>query len=191
MTPADEARFLALYQQGATYRAIAQALGCALGTVAAWADALAADGKLTKRPHGGRQAGRRALTRPEDPPAPAPARAPAPASVPTREAPAITMVAVPELRELISRFSTLEARVAALEDGTRAGTRTLPAPASHPHPRTPGNVEQWTVRLSKTLIERIKAEAVAAEKPPSHVLEELAWRALNDRQYLPETEGPS
>jgi hypothetical protein len=81
------------------------------------------------------------------------------------------MVAVPELREIISRFSTLEARVAALENGTRKPTRDPPAP-----PRV--EIEQWTVRLSKALIERLKAEA-AADKPPSHLLGELGLAAAN------------
>jgi hypothetical protein len=86
------------------------------------------------------------------------------------------MVAVPELLELIARFSGLEARVATLEEGTREGTRPTPAPASPPRVE----IEQWTVRLSKALIDRIKAEAAAADKPPSHVLEALAWKALNE-----------
>jgi hypothetical protein len=34
MTPADEAHFIQLWQQGASYRDLAQALGCPLGTVA-------------------------------------------------------------------------------------------------------------------------------------------------------------
>jgi DNA-directed RNA polymerase specialized sigma24 family protein len=34
MTPADEAHFIALWQQGASYKVIAAALGCPLGTVA-------------------------------------------------------------------------------------------------------------------------------------------------------------
>jgi hypothetical protein len=90
-------------------------------------------------------------------------------------------MAVPEVRELIHTVKDLVARVAALEVGTRDSTRTTPAPASPPAgTRTPGSIEQWTVRLSKALIERIKAEAAAVDKPPSHLLEELAWQALND-----------
>jgi hypothetical protein len=43
------------------------------------------------------------------------------------------------------------------------------------------DIQPWTVRLSKALIERIKAEAVATQKPPSHILEELAWKAPNEQ----------
>jgi DNA-binding transcriptional MocR family regulator len=56
------------------------------------------------------------------------------------------------------------------------------APAQAPAPAPARvHIEQWTVRLSTALIERIKAEAVAAQKPPSPILEELAWKALNDQ----------
>jgi hypothetical protein len=50
MTPADEAQFIALWQQGASYRAIAQALRCPLGTVASRSAALAAKGSPSERP---------------------------------------------------------------------------------------------------------------------------------------------
>jgi DNA-directed RNA polymerase specialized sigma24 family protein len=50
MTPTEEARFIQLWQQGASYRAIAQALGCPLGTVASRAAALAAKDSPSERP---------------------------------------------------------------------------------------------------------------------------------------------
>jgi hypothetical protein len=177
MTAAEEAQFIALWEQGASYRELAAALRCPLGTVASPSAALAAQGKVQPRQRGGAKA------RQGDPPAPAraPATAPADSSLPTREAPAITMVAVPELRELIHRFSGLEARVATLEAGTHRDPRDPPAPAPAPAPARV-DIEQWTVRLSKAVIERIKAEAATAEKPPSHLLEELVWQALNDRR---------
>jgi DNA-directed RNA polymerase specialized sigma24 family protein len=49
MTPDEEARFIQLWQEGASYKAIAQAMGCALGTVASRSAALAAQGKITPR----------------------------------------------------------------------------------------------------------------------------------------------
>ena len=50
MTPADEATFIELWQQGASYRAIAQALGCPLGTVASRSAALVAQGENSAAP---------------------------------------------------------------------------------------------------------------------------------------------
>jgi DNA-binding transcriptional MocR family regulator len=53
MTPADEARFIQLWQQGASYAAIAQALGCPQGAVSSRAAALPREGKIQARPRGG------------------------------------------------------------------------------------------------------------------------------------------
>jgi DNA-directed RNA polymerase specialized sigma24 family protein len=46
MTPAEERQFIRLWQAEASYREIAQALGCALGTVGSRAAALVAQGKI-------------------------------------------------------------------------------------------------------------------------------------------------
>jgi DNA-directed RNA polymerase specialized sigma24 family protein len=43
MTPSDEATFITLWQQGVSYRELAVALHCALGTVGSRAAALAAE----------------------------------------------------------------------------------------------------------------------------------------------------
>jgi len=181
MTPADEATFIALWTEGLEIAVIAQRLGIPKGTDSSRATALRKRGvALAKRPQGGAYPSQRAKARQEGPPAPAQAHAtpPADSSLPTRWAPAITMVAVPELRELIHRFGGLEARVAALEDGTREATRTTPAPATHPR----ADIKQWTVRLSQALIEAVKAQATTEGKEPSHLVEELLWTALTDRR---------
>jgi hypothetical protein len=47
MTAAEEAQFIQLWNQGASYKAIAAALGGPLGTVASRSAALAAQGKIT------------------------------------------------------------------------------------------------------------------------------------------------
>jgi hypothetical protein len=136
MTPADEATFCALWQQGLSQDAIAQRLGIPIGTVKSRAHTLAHTGKLTPRPRGGAYPRQKALARQEDPPAPAraPAPPPADAALPTRDPPAITFLAVPEVRELIHTVTDLVARVAALEAGTRDGTRTREPTRWHPHP---------------------------------------------------------
>jgi DNA-binding transcriptional MocR family regulator len=56
MTHADEATFIALWQQGANYRELAAALRCPIGTVASRSAALAAQGKIQPRPRGGAKA---------------------------------------------------------------------------------------------------------------------------------------
>jgi DNA-binding transcriptional MocR family regulator len=70
MTPAEEARFIALWTQEASYREIAQALGCALGTVGTLAAALVAQGKIQARPRGGAYPRQKALARRDDTPHP-------------------------------------------------------------------------------------------------------------------------
>jgi len=50
MTPADEARFIQLWQAGASYQAIAQAMRCPLGTVASRSAALVARSSPSERP---------------------------------------------------------------------------------------------------------------------------------------------
>jgi hypothetical protein len=59
MTPTEEAKFITLWQQGASYWELAAALGCPLGTVASRAAALVAQGKIQPRPRGGAYAKQR------------------------------------------------------------------------------------------------------------------------------------
>jgi Homeodomain-like domain len=123
MTPAEEAEFIQLWQQGASYREIAQALGCPLGTVGSRAAALAAQQKVQPRPRGGAWPTQRAKARPEDPPA-----TPAPPAAERKD------------------------------------------------------IQQWTVRLSKALIEHVKAVAYERRIPPSQLLEDWLWQqAHHDR----------
>jgi hypothetical protein len=177
MTPAEERRFIRLWTQEASYRAIAQALGCALGTVASRAAALMAQGKIQPRPRDGAYPRRQALARPGDPPVPQVAPA-------TPVPPAMTFVAVPEIQEILSIVKELQTRVASLEQ-TRVPPALPAPPASHATPAPPTaerkEIQQWTVRLSKALIEHLKAVAYERRQPPSQLLEELVWQALNDR----------
>jgi hypothetical protein len=69
MTPAEEAEFIQLWQQGASYKVIAATLRYPLGTVASRSAALVAQGKIQPRPRGGAYLSRRVKAREEDPPA--------------------------------------------------------------------------------------------------------------------------
>jgi DNA-binding transcriptional MocR family regulator len=68
MTLAEEQTFIALWQQGASYRELAAALGCPLGTVASRSAALAAQGKIQSRQRGGAYPSRRVKARQEGSP---------------------------------------------------------------------------------------------------------------------------
>jgi hypothetical protein len=62
-------------------------------------------------------------------------------------------------------------------------TRAEETPAGAPAPtHTPGTIKQWTVRLSQALIEAVKARATVEAKEPSHLVEEVLWKALTDRR---------
>jgi DNA-binding transcriptional MocR family regulator len=53
MTPADEATFITLWQQGASQQELAQRLGVPIETIKSRASALARQGKIQARPKGG------------------------------------------------------------------------------------------------------------------------------------------
>jgi DNA-directed RNA polymerase specialized sigma24 family protein len=53
VTPADEATFIALWQQGASQQELAAHLGVPVGTIKSRASALARQGKIQARPKGG------------------------------------------------------------------------------------------------------------------------------------------
>jgi hypothetical protein len=131
MTPADEARFIALWQAGTETAEISRQLGIPRGTVASRAHTLAKQGKIQPRPKGGSYPRQKAQGRQEEPPAPpAPQVAPA-----TPTAPAMTFVAVPEIQELLSLVKDLHARVGALEQAWVPPA--LPAPRYPPRPPRP------------------------------------------------------
>jgi hypothetical protein len=60
----------------------------------------------------------------------------------------------------------------------------IPAsPATHAPPAPERKeIQQWTVRLSKALIDHLKAVAYERGIHPRQLLEELAWQALTDRR---------
>ena len=191
MTPTEEARFIQLWSEGASYAALAEAFGCPVGTVGSRAYALVRQGKIAARPKGGHYPMQQRRRRQEETPAPqVPPASPATPTTPMATAPpmapappALTFVAVPEIQEMLILLQDLHARVIALEQ-----TRVPPAlPAPPATPATPASptderkdIQQWTVRLSKALIEHLKAVAYERRIPPSQLVEELVWKSLMD-----------
>ena len=70
MTPAEEARFITLWNTGTETAAIAQALGIPQGTVSSRAAALRRQGKIQARPMGGNYPNERAQARQQSSPRP-------------------------------------------------------------------------------------------------------------------------
>jgi DNA-binding transcriptional MocR family regulator len=151
-----EAEFIALWNQGLEITEIAQRLGIPRGTVQSRAHRLQQRGLIQPRPKGGAYPRQKALARLDgSPTTPTPPTTPAP--------PAMTFVAVPDIQELLSLVKDLHTRVGALEQ-TRVPPALLASPAPPVTPATPAppaterkDIQQWTVRLSKALIENLKA----------------------------------
>jgi DNA-binding transcriptional MocR family regulator len=74
-------------------------------------------------------------------------------------------------------------KVLARQDGSPA-TPVTPAPPA-PRAAERKDIQQWTVRLSKALIEHLKAVGYERRNPPSQLVEELLWKALTDQLPSP------
>ena len=182
-----ESDFIALWQQGLEIAEIAQRFGMPYGTIQSRAHRLQREGKIQPRGRGGAYPRQRALARQAETPAP-----PVSSTVPAVHAPpAMTFVAVPEIQEMLGILRDLQTRVGALEQ-----TRVTPAlpvpPATHTTPAAPvppalpaperKEIQQWTIRLSKALIEHLKAVAYERRMHPSELVEDWLWQqAHTDR----------
>jgi hypothetical protein len=163
--------------------AIAEAQRIRLGTAKSRAHTLQKEGKITPHLRGRRILARQGGSPVPAPPAPrvppVPPAPPAPQVAPAPPAsPAMTFVAVPEVQEILSVLKDLQARVVSLEQA-----RVSPAPPAVPAPPAPARqeIQQWTVRLSKALIEHIKAVAYERRLNPSELVEQ--W--LREKQPSP------
>ena len=115
----DEATFIELWNEGVDTADMAQRPGIPRSTVASRAHTLVRQGKIAPRPRGNypRQ---KALARQDGSPTPA-----TPAALMTPVPPAVPFVAVPEIQEIFSIVTDLQAQVGSLEQ-TRVPP-TLPA----------------------------------------------------------------
>jgi hypothetical protein len=97
----------------------------------------------------------------------------------------MTFVAVPELQETLELLRNLNTRVEGLEQA-----RVAPAPPAEPAttaiPAPPAaerkEIQQWTVRLSKALIDHIKAVTYERRLNPSEVVEVWLWEKAHEGQ---------
>jgi hypothetical protein len=90
--------------------------------------------------------------------------------------PAVAFVAVPEIQEMLSLMKNLQAWVISLEQ-----TRVPPALPAPPAAERK-DIQQWTVRLSKALIDHLKAVVYERRIPPSQLREDWLWQqAHHDR----------
>jgi hypothetical protein len=193
MTPAEEATFIRLWQQGASYHNIAQALGCPLGTVASRAAALVAQGKIQPRPRGGRRA--QALQGTVHDPVQSRAvqahdtgaqtvhsgavHAPLHGAVQVQNSaePPIPAALAEELGRL---WAAIDALRQDMHRPVHETVHSLPEPLFD----DPGDnaTERWNLYLKRGLRVRIEALAQARGIAPSRVVQEILWQALSDRR---------
>jgi DNA-binding transcriptional MocR family regulator len=175
MTPAEEARFIARYQAGATYRELAAAFGCALSTVADWVTALVAAGKIAKRPHGGSHGRPCAQARPGEPPAPVQR------PVQNFDTGALqTFDTGP-----VQRLDRLEDEVQGLRQLAQAVLDRLDHPlvqtpvqitALPPYPK--GKAVRWNLWILDAIRDELAALATERGVSPSQLVQELLWKEL-------------
>jgi hypothetical protein len=190
MTPADEATFIALWQQGASYRELAAAMGCPLGTVASRSAALVAQGKIQPRPRGGAYASRRAKVRDGDPPAPVQR------PVQTIDTGAVHSVDTGAVQTFdtgpAQRLNALEQEVQGLRQLMHAVMDRLDHPpvqtpvqitALTPYPK--GKAVRWNLWMLDVIRDELTTRAAERGCSPSQLVQELLWRALSRG-----TEGP-
>jgi hypothetical protein len=187
MTPADEARFVQLWQQGASYRELAAALGCPLGTVASRSAALVAQGKIQPRPRGGDYPSRRAKARPGDPPPPVQR------PVQTTDTGAVHSVDTGAVQRFdtgpVQRLNALEQEV----QGLRLLMQSVVDRLDHPPVQTPvqitalppypqGKAVRWNLWILDAIRDDLAALAAERGVSPSQLVQELLWTALTDRR---------
>jgi hypothetical protein len=179
MTPTEEATFIQLWQEGASYRDIAQTLSCPLGTVASRSAALAAQGKIQPRPRGGATRHTKAL--PETvhdgaEPGAVHGGMHGAVQVQNRAEPPLPATLAAELSRLWAAIDALRQDMHRTVQNT---VQSLPEPLFEDP--MDNATERWNLYLKRGLRVRIEALAQARGIAPSRVVQELLWTALTDR----------
>jgi hypothetical protein len=179
MTAADEATFIALWQQGASYQELAQALGVPLGTVGSRSAALAAQGKIQPRPRGGAYASRRAQARGDDPPTSA--QRPVQKSD-TGAVSSVDTGAVQRLDRLEDEVQGLRLLMQSVIDRLDHPPVQTPVQITALPPYPPGKAVRWNLWLLDAI--RDEVAKIAAERgiSPSQLVQELLWQALQEHR---------
>jgi hypothetical protein len=185
MTPAEEARFIALWTAGTETAAIAQALGIPRGTVGSRAYALVRQGKIQPRPKGGNYPRSKAQGREHSPRAvqssaeQSGAASPPMALVPS---PAVASAAIIDLlRQTLARLDTVEQDLKAIREDhhpasavqSSAGQSSADLSSLSPEE---ARAERWNLWLPRGLRQRIEAVAKARGHAPSKVVQEALWQ---------------
>jgi DNA-binding Lrp family transcriptional regulator len=189
MTTADEAQFIALWNQGLEIAAIAQRLGIPKGTVQSRAHRLQQRGLIQPRPKGGAYPRRKALARQDSTgvstDTPGVSAQVSPDTPPMQYLPPGQGEMLPLLHDILQELRHLTGGLAARVSSDTSGVhRDTPRVSAGVSARTPlpaerGKSVRWNLHLSEGLRERIKALAAARGLQDSQMVEELLWLALS------------
>jgi hypothetical protein len=185
MTPADEAHFIALWQQGLETAAIAERLGIPRGTVSSRAAALVRQGKIQPRARGGAYPRQQALARQGSSPTVHTTVHDSAVQPPMHGAVSVQNSAEPPIPAPVAvEFARLWAAIDALRQDmhptVQNTVQSLPEPLfDNPADNT---TERWNLYLKRGLRVRLEAVAKARGVAPSRVVQEILWQALTDRR---------
>jgi hypothetical protein len=206
MTPAEEAEFIQLWNQGASYKAIAAALRCPLGTVASRSAALVAQGKIQLRPRGGAYPSQRVKARqplalsdttetgPVHTPVHHPVQISAPPSGTVHTSVHTSPDHSPPSPDLSGVLNALVERLSAIEETLKHGGMYKSAPVQEYAPvqtyALPGvepprlsaadrKSERWNIYMPRWIRQRIEQAAAVEGLSPSQFLQRLCgpWAA--------------
>jgi transposase len=181
MTPDDEARFITLWQQGLSHDAMAQQLGCPVGTIKSRAHTLQKQGKLQPRQRGGTAPQRTASAPQKQAPVQRPAQ--------TFDTGAVSSVDTDAVQAFdtgaVQRLDRLEGEVQGLMQIVRSLVERLDAPAVQTPvqmttlpPLPKGKAVRWNIWIHEAVREEITAQAQARDMAASQLVQEILWRYL-------------
>jgi Homeodomain-like domain len=186
MNAEEQARFIQLWQEGASVAAIAQALGCPEGTVKSRAHTLAHQGKIQARPRGGAYPHQKAQGRVHSP-------SPVQRSVQTTDTGAVHSADIGAVQPFdtgpVQRLNQLEVEV----QGLRSLIQSVLDRLDHPPVQTPvqitalppypkGKAVRWNLWILDAIRDDLAALATERGVSPSQLVQELLWKALSDRR---------
>lgn len=209
MTPAEEEGFfIKLWQQGASYQAIARALQLKLGTMASRASTLVRQGKIQLRPRGGAYARQQALARQNQAPVQSSADPPPEVMHPPvhtvhrvqaqlyalhgavqQEVASLVnlqLLLSEVLAPLLSQLAALEGEVKALREqgAAPAQSRVYALHGAEHKDLSPEDrkSERWNIYMPRWLRHLVEQEAAAARLSPSQVLQDVVRQWVERRQ---------
>ena len=175
-----EPEFIQLWEQGASYRDITQALGCPLGTVASRAAALVAQGKIQPRPRGRAKVQMRTVHGTMQ--RPVQIDAPVQSSVDTGAVHGFDTGPVQRPDRLEDEVHGLRLLVQSVVDRLDHPPVQTPVQITALPPYPKGKAVRWNLWILDTIRDDLAALAAERGVSPSQLVQELLWKALSHRR---------